>query len=402
MENNSSPNCYSRLLPIFLIGGLIFFFGFSIGSRHGANLYSSEVIGNVDFAPYWKTWNVLNDKFVSGSSTAAVSGQDRVWQSIVGLAKSYDDPYTVFFPPKETKLFEASISGNFEGVGMEIGMRDDIVTVISPLKGTPADRAGMMPGDQIIRIDGESTNQFTVSDAVQRIRGERGTSVILTILREDVDEPLEISIVRDVITMPSIDTELRDDGIFLIQLYNFTGQSQKQFKKALKEFADSGADKLILDLRGNPGGFLDAAVDMTSWFLPKGKVIVSEDFGDPETIHHLRSKGHELPVEDFKMVILIDGGSASASEILAGALSEHGVATLIGEQSFGKGSVQQVVNITSDTSLKVTIARWLTPNGVSISHDGITPDIEVSFDMEDLEAGEDPQLDRAIEFVNEK
>lgn len=390
-----------RLVPQLIILVLIFTLGYNVGSRHGANLYSSEAIGDADFTPYWKTWSILNEKFVSASTTT-VTDQEKVWQSIVGLADAYNDPYTVFFPPEETKAFEESISNNFEGVGMEIGKRDDIITVIAPLKGTPADRAGMRPGDQILKIDDALTNQFSVSDAVQRIRGERGTTVVLTVLREGVDEAIEVSIVRDVINVPSIEVDDREDGVFVIHLYNFTGQSEQQFERALNQFKESGKRRLVLDLRGNPGGFLAASVEMASYFLPQGKIVVSEDFGKSSEIKHLRSKGYDLGVSNLEIVVLIDGGSASASEILAGALREHGVATLIGETSFGKGSVQQVVDITRDTSLKVTVARWLTPEGHSISEGGVAPDIEVLINRDTLVPGTDPQLERAIEYLLER
>ncbi len=202
---------------------------------------------------------------------------------------------------------------------------------------------------------------------------------------------------RDVITVPTLSTKKLDNGIFMIQLYSFTGDSPNLFRNALREFMLSKSDKLILDLRGNPGGYLNAAVDMASWFLPQGKVIVREDYGGGQKEDTSKSKGYDIFTGKLKFVILIDGGSASASEILAGALHEYGKATLIGEKSFGKGSVQEVIQVTPDTSLKVTVARWLTPNGVSISDNGIMPDIVVPVSEDDIKNKKDPQLDRAIE-----
>jgi carboxyl-terminal processing protease len=374
--------------------------------------FAAQQPEGLDLAPLWKTWYVLNERFVAASTTARVDDQEKVWGMVQGLAASYGDPYTTFFPPEENKKFEEEISGNFEGVGMEIDIKDGVLTVVAPLKESPAEKAGVHAGDQVLAIDGKPSDGLTVEAAIKRIRGPKGTTVKLSILRGG--ESLEIDVVRDVIQIPTIKTkgvakgggvveeagELRDDGIFVIQLYNFAANSVFDFRQALRTFIDSGSNKLILDLRGNPGGYLEAAVDMASWFLPAGTVIVSEDFGTKKEEHSYRSKGYNVFAKDLKMVILINRGSASASEILAGALQEHGVATLIGERSYGKGSVQELIPITSDTSLKVTIARWLTPKGNTISETGITPDIEVKITKEDLEKQRDPQFDKAVEILN--
>ncbi|NQV92963.1 S41 family peptidase [Candidatus Kaiserbacteria bacterium] len=360
---------------------------------------------NIDFSPVWKAWNVLNEKYVSATTTNEATNEDRVWGMIQGLTNSLGDPYTVFFPPADAEIFEADISGNFEGVGMEIAIRDNVLTVVSPLKGTPAYRAGILSGDKIIKIDEESTKAFSVDQAVKLIRGEQGTEVVFTIIRDDEIEPLIIPVVREVILIPSISISkedgagLRDDGVFVIQLYNFSALSQNLFREALREFVLSGTDKLILDLRGNPGGYLEASVDMASWFLPVGKVVVSESYGEGIKPNIHRSRGYDIFNDNLKMAIVVNRGSASASEILAGALKEHEIATLIGERTFGKGSVQELVEITDNTSLKVTIARWLTPLGNSISNEGLVPDIEVERTAEDMERGNDPQIEKAAEFL---
>ena len=355
---------------------------------------------DVDFSIFWDVWNKINEKYVS---TDGPSDQDKVYGAISGLVNSLDDPYSVFFPPKESEYFESEIRGNFEGVGMEIGIRDKILTVIAPLKGTPAELAGVLAGDKIIKVDDTPTLGLTIDESVDLIRGERGTKVLLTIIREGVDEPIEIEVTRDTIEIPTINTEARDDGIFVITLYSFSANSPYLFKDALREFVESGYDKLLLDLRNNPGGYMEAAVDMASWFLPAGKVVVREtsrDGSENEKVY--RSKGYNIFNNNLKFVILINQGSASASEILAGALSEYGKATLVGEKSFGKGSVQELIPVTDETSLKITIARWLTPNGVSISKNGLEPDIKVEFTKEDFEAGRDPQLEKAVEILKNK
>ncbi len=366
-----------------------------------ASPQSSTLPSGVDFSPVWRVWHMLDEKYVSTGSSTPVTDEDRVWGMAEGLARSLDDPYTVFLPPSDNAIFADDISGNFEGVGMEIGIRSGLVTVIAPLKGTPAERAGVLAGDHIFEIDGESTDDMPIDGAVKRIRGERGTEVVLTVAREGENELIEIPIIRDVIEIPTIETILREDDIFIIELYNFSAVSTNLFREALRDFVESGSNKLILDLRGNPGGFLEAAVDMASWFLPAGEVVVREDFGDRlEPVIH-RSKGYDIFEEELEMVVLIDQGSASASEILAGALSEHGIATLLGETSFGKGSVQELLDVTDDTSLKVTIARWMTPNNVSISLGGLEPDVVVEMTIEDIEAERDPQLEKAIEILND-
>lgn len=349
---------------------------------------------NVDFSPFWETWNELDNKFVS--TNGEVDNQAKVWGAIKGLVASYGDPYTVFMPPQEAKTFEEDISGNFSGVGMEIGIKDGILTVISPLKNTPAYNAGIQAGDQILKIDDHITSDLSVDEAVNFIRGKEGTVVHLTIIKKGQTEPKEISITRAIITVPMIETEIVSGDTFMIKLYSFSATSPALFKDALKEFAKSGKTKLILDLRGNPGGYLDAAIDMASYFLPSGKVVVREDFGGNRKEEVYRSKGYNIFDNKLKMTILVNEGSASASEILAGALQEHGVAKLIGQKTFGKGSVQELVKITPETSLKVTVARWLTPNGKSISKEGLMPDIEVKMD-EDVT--NDEVLDRAILYL---
>lgn len=396
----------STLLAALLLAGGAFFLGYFVGTDELAGTQKPAVLANTDseiqteadFAAFWKAWNILEEKYVPAQiDSEEVSSQDKVWGAIQGLAFSLGDPYTTFFPPVESGIFEADISGNFEGVGMEVGARDGILTVISPLKGTPAYNSGIKAGDQIIEIDDKTTIGLTLDEAVSLIRGEKGTTVVFTVVREGEEATLKIPVVRDVIDIPTIDTEMRGD-VFILRLYNFSALSPQLFRDALREFILSDSNKLVLDLRGNPGGFLDASVDIASWFLPTGKIIVQEDSrsGEPTAF---RSKGYNVFGDELEMIVLIDRGSASASEILAGALKEHGIATLVGATTFGKGSVQELVKITPETSLKVTVARWLTPDGNSFSEIGIEPDVEVLFTQEDSLAGRDPQLDKALEIL---
>jgi carboxyl-terminal processing protease len=355
----------------------------------------------VDFSPFWKAWSILDEKYIYAAST---TDQQKVYGAIQGLAASTGDPYTYFFPPSDTKIFEGDIAGTFEGVGMEIGIREGTLTVISPLKGSPSEKAGIHSGDKILKIDDKFSADMSADDAVKIIRGKGGTKVVFTLLRAEKKEPIVISVIRAPIEVPTIETEGRKDGIFIIKLFSFTEHSPTLFRNALREFVDwsnkkQGNDKLILDLRGNPGGYLDAAVSMASWFLPVGSVIVKEDYGRKGVGNVHRSLGYDIFNKNLKFVILVDGGSASASEIFAGALSEHKIAKIVGSKTFGKGSVQEVVPLTEDTVLKVTVAEWLTPNGKSISKAGITPDFEAKRTSEDFEKGKDPQLDKAVEVL---
>jgi carboxyl-terminal processing protease len=326
-----------------------------------------------------------------------------------GLAASMGDPYTAFFPPEESEMFKDDISGSFEGVGMEIAVRDNILTVVSPLKDTPSQKAGILPLDRILKIDGTDTTGMTVNAAVKRIRGPKGTTVTFTLAREGAQNEFEVTVTRDVINVPVIKTVLRKDGIFVIEFVSFAETSPQLFKNALAEFEKSKSQNLIIDLRGNPGGYLEAAVDVASWFLPAGEIVVTEDYaGKEDSIIH-RSRGYNVFNDKLKMVILIDKGSASASEILAGALKIHKKATLIGTQSFGKGSVQELIDITPETSLKVTVARWLLPDGSTISGEGVAPNIAVELPKEpekpiyDKKGNQtnkkDPIMDRAVQFI---
>ena len=354
----------------------------------------------VDFAPFWKAWSIVNKDFVpTGTSTKIATDQDKVWGAIEGMVASLDDPYTVFFPPVESKQFASDIKGSFSGVGMEVGQEDGIITVISPLKGSPAEAAGLRPGDKILKVDDKDVTKLTVEEAVTYIRGPEGTTVTINVFRQGKTAPFDIKVVRQIINVPVINTEELDGGIFRISLYSFTENSAVLFRSALREFIESDSDKLLLDLRGNPGGYLETAVDMASWFLPSGTPVIREDKGEGKEENVYRSKGYDIFNNGLKMAILVDAGSASASEILAGALSEHGIATLIGDTTFGKGSVQELLPVTKDTSIKVTIARWLTPNGNSISKQGITPKIIIKRTEEDIRSGRDSQLERAVEFL---
>ncbi len=397
-------NFKNRYVPTAVVAivliAIAFYIGLFIGegkSPYYANsgLTDTTQVSADQFSSFWKAWQVLDQKYVKAASTTA---QDKVYGAIEGLAASYGDPYTVFFPPVQSKMFNDDIAGDFEGVGMEIGIKDKQLVVVAPLKDSPASLAGVKAGDAILKIDATTTDGMSTDQAVQYIRGPKGTSVSITFLTQGASAPVVRKIVRDVINIPTLDTDSKTPGVFVIKLYSFTAQSPDLFRAALRQFALSGDHKLILDLRGNPGGYLDAAWDMASWFLPAGKLIVTEDFGQNGSPNIFRSKGYNVFNGSLKMLILVDGGSASAAEILAGALDEQGVAKLVGSKTFGKGSVQELVSITPDTSLKVTVARWLTPNGHNLSHDGLDPEYPVTATSSDPTV--DTVMNKAVQLLS--
>jgi carboxyl-terminal processing protease len=392
---------------VILVGGFAGGYLLAIHqAKEGIGLAAQSPTG-VDLTPVWKAWNIINDKFVpasvSTSTPLATSteklNQQKVWGMISGLAASLNDPYTFFLPPVESKQFTSDMQGSFEGVGMEVDVKDGVLTVIAPLKGSPAEKAGIRAGDQVLKINGVSTEGMDTSSAIDKIRGPKDTQVKLTIARDGSKDTKEISVTRDVINVPIVTTVARADGIFIIQIAEFTANSSDLFRDALRDFLRSGDKKLIVDLRGNPGGYLDDAVDIGSYFLPAGKIIVTEDYaGHASNIVH-RSFGYNVFTDTSKLVILVDKGSASASEILSDALRYHGKAVLVGTNTFGKGSVQELVPITDTTSLKVTVARWLGPDGIQIPHEGIAPDYKVELSEEDIKNKNDKQLAKAVELL---
>lgn len=391
-----------QALGVFLALALALAFGIGIAAQgFGVKtiiLPSDKQPEGLDFSQFWKAWYLLEDHYIpTAASATSPTSEERVWGAIEGLTGSYGDPYTVFLPPSDAEVFSENISGEFQGVGMEIAIRNGVLTVVAPLKGTPAERAGIRSGDLLLFIDHKPTEGLSVEEAVKRIRGPKGSSVALTIAREGETRPLEIEVVRDVIHIPILNHYVRSDGIFVIELYSFSANSPDLFRAALRAMVESGSTKLLLDVRSNPGGFLQASVEIASYFLPVGEVVVAEDFREKqETVMH-RSFGYNVfRNKKLSMAILVDRGSASASEILAGALREHGVAELVGEKTFGKGSVQELLDLGGGAELKVTIARWLTPKGTSIAAGGLTPDLVVSIDKKDIETGRDPQLEAAV------
>jgi len=358
-----------------------------------------ELREGFNFTPLFEGWQEVENKFYNFSPEKAQELKQRMlYGAIDGMIQSLGDPYSDFLTPEESLQFKEDMSGSYEGIGAEIGIQDGILTVISPIKGTPAEAAGILPGDKILEINGEKTEEMTLTQATMKIRGKEGTEVNLKIKRDD--QTLDFKIKRSKIDIPTLDFKMIDGDIAYIQIYNFYEDATSLFKDAANKILNSKSDKIILDLRNNPGGYLNVATDIANFFIKEGNVILKEET-DGGKVTEVFSKGPGA-FANFKVVILINKGSASASEILAGAIKENNPQTtkIIGEKSFGKGTVQEVVSLSDKSSLKLTVARWLLPSGTSIDKNGISPDIEIVTSEEEAKAGKDPQLEKAIEEVS--
>jgi carboxyl-terminal processing protease len=386
----------------------VFATGFLIGSgtsnRASASFVEQGTI-SLNTPLFTSVKQKIDEKFVFWKSSSTLpTTKELEYGMIRGYVESFKDPYTVFFPPKEAKSFAENVKGSFGGVGMTVGMKDGNIVVIAPLKDSPSMKAGIKAGDVIVAVDGTSTIGMSSEDAVSMIRGELDTKVKITVIHPGEKSTKDITIVRKEIKIPTLDIE-KKDKTFIIKLYNFSAESPELFRNAVNEFIKSGYSRMVIDLRGNPGGYLDAAVNMASYFLKDGQVVVSEKQGKSETVLNHRSTGIAGIPAGTKVVVLVDGGSASASEILSGALKDHGIAKIVGTKTFGKGSVQELINLDGGASLKVTVAKWYTPNGVNISEFGITPDVEVTA-TSSLKAKDgtirDLQLEKALEIVKKK
>jgi len=350
---------------------------------------------DVDFSLFWDTWKMVEKKFAGKKS---INTQDMVYGATAGMIEALDDPYTIFMDPDETERFTTDISGSFEGIGAEIGIRDSFPVIIAPLSGMPAEQAGVMSGDKILKVDDTVVIDLPLNEIVDLIRGPKGSEVVLTVIHKGADSSAEITIVRETIDVPSLRWEMLKDDIMLIHFYQFSADADREFKKAINEAVQQGMTGLILDMRNNPGGYLEVSTEISSQFIDKGQVVLIEEYADGERKEHKSSGGNIL--KNYPTVILVNEGSASASEIVAGALRDHNEILLIGQKTYGKGSVQELEHLRGGSSLKVTVAKWLTPSGVCINEEGLEPDIEVELTFEQYEAGEDPQLFTAVETIN--
>lgn len=379
---------------VIVVVALVFGGGFFLGKH----LTPVQICApqNLDFSLFWDAYQKLHQHFINPD---AISDQKVLYGAIAGMTRSLQDPYTSFFDPAQAKTFAQDLAGSFDGIGVEVGVKKGQLTVISPLKGTPGERAGLQPGDQIVKIDGKSSSDMSEEQAVNLIRGKKGTQVILTVYRDDWNSAKDFSITRDTIKVDSITWELKNGNVAYITIHQFDQSLSADFRKAAFEIMASPAKKIVLDLRNNPGGYLEVAQDVAGWFLKNGQVVTVEDFGKDKTQQSYKTEGN-ASLAGYPIVVLINKGSASASEILAGALRDDRGVSLVGEKSFGKGSVQEVVTLRDGSSfLKITIAKWLTPKLASISEIGLTPDVPIQISDDDIKAKKDPQLEKALELI---
>jgi len=393
-SENVNLGANSKRIGIFLVI-LAIFGSFGLGFFSGKMDCPPLPPADADLTLFWETWHTLEDRFADKDK---IDHKKMVYGAISGMVSSLGDPYTSFFDPPDTKQFVEDTSGSFEGVGMEIGIKQHQLQVVSPLENSPAKKAGIRAGDAIIKIDDKPASGLTTDEAVKLIRGTKGTTVVLTLYREEWKETKDFKITRDVIVVPSLKWEIKEGDVAYIQLYQFTEKASNDFKAAAVDIVGSPAKRIILDVRNNPGGYLSVSQDIAGLFLKKGEVVTHEKSSNEDDNMDYLSEGPSL-LEKYPMVVLINEGSASASEILAGALRDNRGIKLVGKKSFGKGSVQQLVPFSDGSSLKVTIAKWYTPKGDQISEIGLAPDVEVEKTVEDEDKGKDPQLDKAIEIV---
>ncbi len=400
---------------------------------------------NVDFSVFWKTWNILDKNFVpSATSTDAKTIEARVAGAIDGLVRSYDDPYTVLIAKKDSAAFMERVDAQFEGIGAGLKEDNGSIVVTGLLPDSPALRAGLKVGDRIIAIDDVPTQGQALSAVIPHIRGPKESVVVLTIIPAKTQKEVAMPITRGTIVIPTTATrifaaarnvvesaaakavaaaaaslpgpqkdakiaaakeraaQIAQQQFFVLQLASFAKTSVDAFIVDLKKFSRSNTKNLIIDLRHNPGGYLEVAVDLASYFLPKDTVVVTEKTGALSIVTEHRSRGYPLlegSTSTRRIVVLLNHNSASASEILAGALQDHRVAKVVGETSFGKGSVQSLIDIGDIGSLKITIARWYTPSGRNISHTGITPDVVVDLKDPKYASSTDPYMDAAVETL---
>ena len=360
------------------------------------DLYSKTRSPEVSFDQFWRVWDKVKDGYVEQD----VSDVDLFYGAVGGIVQGLDDPYSTFLPPQKAQEFSRDLSGKFEGIGAEIGIRKGILTIIAPLPGSPAEKAGLFPGDEIYKIDGKETFNLSLEESVLKIRGERGTDVILTIGRDGMTAPEDISVIRDTIKIPTILSEVKDGNIGYIRIAYFNESTWHEFDEIVDDLLEKNISGLVLDLRSNPGGFLQTAVDIASEWVSSG-AIVSEKLRGGQEQSYQTTGTHRLA--QVKTVVLVDQGSASASEIVAGALQDYKRATIIGEKTFGKGSVQDFEIFEDGSALKLTIAKWFTPLGQVIEGQGVTPD-EIIDPMISLPKDEEGQiidhgLDRALEIL---
>lgn len=386
---------WARWISFAIAIALVFSGGYITGRQTGVESGSltrstnTNKAGSADFTELWDAYNILQTKFAGN-----LNSQDLLYGAINGLVQGAGDPFTVFLKPAQDAAFKSDISGSFEGIGAELTLKDGLITVVAPLDGSPAAKGGLVSGDRIIKIDGKVAPD-NLNDAVNAIRGPKGSKVTLTVVHGTDNQTKDVAITRDTIEVKSVAWKKQGD-VGVIRISEFTDNTTELTDEAIKDLESQGVRGYVLDLRDDPGGLLQAAIDVASRFMPSG-VVVQEKAKDGTTTKD--ATDHAQVVKDKPVIVLLDAGSASASEILAGALQDAGVAKVVGATSFGKGSVQEIVDLPDKSSIKVTVAHWFTPKGRGIDKVGIKPDVPVELTDADRVAGRDPQMAKALQLA---
>lgn len=402
MNRNNKIKIWAKTISAILLLFFIYFLGYSIGIKEGRD-YSppgyiknakNTVASEVDFSLFWQSWNKVRELYIGESNP-----QDMLYGAIAGMVQSLGDPYSVFLEPSDNQKLMTDLSGEFDGIGAELTIQNSEIVVVAPLPETPSEKAGLRAKDIIIKIDGQDTKDMALSEAVDKIRGKAGTVVKLTVVRTKVDEPIELSITRDKIEIPSVTLDIQNyqnKKIAILKIVQFNDNTLDLATQYAKDIANSNIDGIILDLRNDPGGYLDSSIKVSGLFVDKGSVAVIEVDKDGSKKEYRTD--NEPILKNYQIATLVNGGTASAAEIVAGALSDHGRTSIVGEKTFGKGSVQVLEPLIFGSSLKVTIAKWLTPKGNEIDGVGIKPDFEIKNENDDV----DSQLDKARSVLLEK
>ena len=358
----------------------------------------SDQAQTVDYNLLWDAISTINQKYIE----QPIDQQKILYGAVKGAVEAVGDPYTTYFPPQDLQNFQTSLKGSFDGIGAEVGKQDTNIVIVAPLDGSPAQKAGLKAKDIIAKVNGEVLNDWSVEQAVDKIRGPKGTKVTLTIVREGKNQPFDVSIVRDTIQIKSVKWEVKDVSqngaskkIAVITISQYGDDTKPLFDQAVQDVLKQNVQGIIIDERNNPGGYLQSAVDLASDWVDQGQVVVTEAHSDG-TSQKYNAEGNNV-FGNIKTVVLINGGSASAAEIFAGALHDYHKAELVGEKSFGKGSVQELVDLKEGGAVKVTVAKWITPGGINLNHNGLDPDVKVTLSDSDISAGKDPQMDKATE-----
>ncbi|MCL5411466.1 MAG: S41 family peptidase [Patescibacteria group bacterium] len=400
---------WSKYFPLTVLLGCVFSLGifvgqnfnlpfgkapFSLNANEGVKIFNKEANKSIDFSLFWKVWDELEKQYVNKK---AIDSEKMLYGAISGMTSSLGDPYTTFLDPSQNKEFDGELSGTYEGVGIQLGFKDKQLVVMAPLAGTPAESAGVKAGDLIIKISDKDTVGMTLPEAVTLIRGPAGTSIKLTMLHLGGDKPYDASITREKIKVKSVELTRKDGDIAYVKLSRFGDTTNDEWDSVIKEVSSANYKGMVLDLRNNPGGHLQSAVYIASEFLKKDEVVVQEEASDGS--RELLKVNRDGKLLEIPLTVLINKGSASASEIVSGALADHQRATLVGEDSFGKGTVQAVEEFENGAGLHVTVAKWLTPNGTWVNEKGLSPNVKVTLSTDDVNTGKDPQLDKTLELL---